>query len=47
MAQKDSSYRGGEHANTSKHMVEDLVYQRLHLTNVSILPGVFPETPAR
>jgi len=42
-SQKDSSYRGGEHADTSRHVVEDFLYQRLQLTNVTILPGVFPD----
>jgi O-methyltransferase len=38
----DSSYRGSEHGDTSRQMVEDLV-DRLDLDNVRILEGVFPD----
>lgn len=39
---RDSVYRGGEHADTSRHTVEDLV-TRMHLENVEILEGIFPD----
>jgi O-methyltransferase len=38
----DTTYRGGEHADTSQSMVEGLL-QRLDLTNVEILKGIFPD----
>jgi O-methyltransferase len=38
---KDVHYKGGEHADTSQHIVEDLL-QTLSVTNVRILKGVFP-----
>jgi len=40
---QDSHYRGGEHADTSRKIVERLVYDRLGLDNVRILEGVFPD----
>jgi O-methyltransferase len=40
---KDSDYRGGEHSDTSKHTVEDLVHHKLKLHNAMILEGVFPD----
>ena len=39
----DSSYKGGEHADTTKGIVEDLVFKRLGLDNVAILEGIFPD----
>ncbi len=39
---KDSRYKGGEHADTSKQVVEDLI-NKMKLDNVKILIGVFPE----
>ncbi len=39
----DSHYSGGEHADTSKTKVEELIYRKLHLSNVTILEGIFPE----
>lgn len=39
---KDSHYRGGEHADTSVEMVEALA-QCLGVTNIRILKGIFPE----
>lgn len=39
---KDSAYVGGEHADTSQTIVGGLVRQ-LGLTNVEILPGIFPD----
>jgi O-methyltransferase len=43
---RDSSYRGGELADTSADTVADLVHRRLGLDNVEILEGVFPEEVA-
>lgn len=40
---KDTSYIGGEHSDTSRKIVEDLVHNRLHLDNVDILEGIFPD----
>jgi O-methyltransferase len=39
----DSSYTGGEHADTSRGLVEHLVRDLLHLSNVTLLQGIFPE----
>ena len=39
---QDTTYKGGEHADTAQHMVEDLV-RALDLKNVRILKGVFPD----
>jgi O-methyltransferase len=41
--ENDSKYSGGEHADTSKTKVEELIFRKLHLSNVTILEGVFPE----
>ena len=40
--ENDSQYKGGEHADTSKNIVEALMI-KLHLTNVKILKGIFPD----
>jgi O-methyltransferase len=42
---QDSTYRGGEHADTSTQIVSQLV-DRLGLTNVKILRGIFPQQTA-
>lgn len=42
---RDSTYRGGEHADTSRSIVEGLVTS-LGVENVRILEGVFPEESA-
>lgn len=42
---KDSYYRGGEHADTSLAMVVQFLHN-LELKNISLLPGVFPEQTA-
>jgi O-methyltransferase len=42
----DSSYRGGEHANTSLDQVRDLL-ESLSLHNAVLLEGIFPEDTAR
>lgn len=39
----DSSYKGGEHADTSRQVVEELIFTRMHLDNVEILEGIFPD----
>jgi O-methyltransferase len=39
----DSRYKGGEHADTSKELVEELISKKLNLSNVKILQGIFPE----
>jgi O-methyltransferase len=39
---RDTYYRGGEHANTSRELVEDLL-GRVGATNAILLEGVFPE----
>ena len=41
----DTIYKGGEHADTSQPVVEDLI-RRLGLKNVRILKGVFPDETA-
>jgi O-methyltransferase len=43
---RDSDYRGGEHADTSPRIAEDLIGGRLKLDNVRILQGIFPEETA-
>lgn len=43
--QKDTTYRGNEHANTSEDTVKSLV-DGLGLDNVKIMKGVFPEDVA-
>lgn len=42
---QDSTYKGGEHADTSLVEVESLVYSH-QLTNVKVLKGIFPEQTA-
>ena len=39
----DPLYRGGEHSDTSRRKVEELIVERLELDNVKILEGVFPD----
>jgi O-methyltransferase len=39
---EDTIYKGGEHADTAQHVVEDLV-RALDLKNVRILKGIFPD----
>lgn len=41
-SEKDSAYRGGEHADTSVKTVEKLI-DRMRLDNVEILEGIFPD----
>jgi O-methyltransferase len=40
---KDNSYKGGEHANTSLQEVTNFIQQGLQLKNVKLLAGIFPE----
>ena len=42
---KDSRYKGGEHADTSKEIAEQII-DKLKLENVKVLVGVFPEETA-
>jgi O-methyltransferase len=42
----DGHYKGGEHADTSEPVVEDLL-RALALPNVRILKGIFPDQTAR
>jgi O-methyltransferase len=39
----DSAYKGGEHADTSRRIVEDLIFTQMKLDNVEILEGIFPD----
>jgi O-methyltransferase len=39
----DSNYKGGEHADTSRKIVEELLFNKLFLDNVQIIQGIFPE----
>lgn len=40
---KDSKYTGGEHADTSRELVDELLFEKLQVKNVRVLEGVFPE----
>src|SRR5271157_3658618 len=42
----DTYHQRGEHADTSKARVENLVYHQMKLTNACVLEGVFPEETA-
>lgn len=42
---EDSTYQGGEHADTSQQLVLDLV-QQLELKDVHVLKGIFPDETA-
>jgi len=39
---KDTLYKGGEHGDTSKKLVTDLIENKLKIKNVKILEGIFP-----
>lgn len=43
---KDNYYQGGEHADTSEIIVLNLLKEKLHLKNFSILKGMFPDQTA-
>jgi len=38
----DAHYKGGEHSDTKKQIVDDLI-AKLHVRNVTILEGIFPD----
>lgn len=42
----DSQYEGGEHADTSLELVQDLMKNKLKLDNFEILKGIFPDESA-
>jgi O-methyltransferase len=42
----DTRYKGGEHADTSRQIVEILTREKMKLTNVEILEGIFPDQTA-
>ena len=42
-SEKDSVYKGGEHKDTSKQLVEDFISEKLGLKNVILIEGVFPD----
>ncbi len=44
---EDSRYKGGEHADTSRRIVEGLIFDQEKLKNVRILEGVFPDETSR
>ena len=44
---RDSYYQGGEHGDTSRAQVEDLIHRKLDLPSVVVLEGVFPEETSR
>lgn len=44
---KDSQYKGGEHANTSREIAEELVFQKLKINNIKVLQGIFPDETAK
>ena len=39
----DSAYTGGEHSDTSRSLVEELLFNKLSLKNIQILEGIFPD----
>jgi O-methyltransferase len=41
-SERDNIYKGNEHADTTKEIVEDLI-RKLELKNILILTGVFPD----
>ena len=43
VGEKDSTYKGREHADTSRQVVEELIQTRMNLGNVEILEGIFPD----
>ncbi len=40
---KDSTYKGGEHKDTTREVVEELAFNQMKLDNVQILEGIFPD----
>ena len=45
--EKDTKYTGGEHADTSPDIVEELLAGQLGLGNYELLNGIFPEQTAQ
>ncbi len=43
---KDAFYNDGEHADTNMDMVKRLLFHDLHLRNVELLQGIFPDDTA-
>jgi len=41
--EKDTEYKGGEHADTSRQIVEELLRAKMALDNFEILEGIFPD----
>ncbi|MBK7370679.1 MAG: class I SAM-dependent methyltransferase [Saprospiraceae bacterium] len=41
--EKDSTYRNGEHADTSLQAVSNLLLKQMNLDNVELLEGIFPD----
>ncbi len=39
----DNKYQGGEHSDTGLNIVNNLIFDKLKLTNVAILEGIFPD----
>jgi O-methyltransferase len=39
----DSAYSGGEHSDTSRPLVEELLFNKLAISNIEILEGIFPD----
>lgn len=39
----DTIYKGGEHSDTTKQYVENLIFDSIKLDNVKILEGIFPD----
>jgi O-methyltransferase len=40
---KDSVYKGGEHSDATRQVVEKLIFDQMKLDNVKILEGIFPD----
>lgn len=45
-AKQDNIYIGGEHNDTSKKVVKELIFDKLKLENVKVLKGIFPDETA-
>jgi O-methyltransferase len=45
-SEKDTRYKGGEHADTSIEVVNGLIH-RMGLANIKLLTGVFPDETAK
>jgi O-methyltransferase len=40
---QDSDYKGGEHSDTTRDIVEKLIHDQLNLDKVIVLEGIFPD----